>query len=61
LEVLAASDGFAEWRQRESKDLSNIVQERIEKIQNPTGMKFKSYKSQFTKHSNVIKIIIILF
>ncbi len=35
LEVLAENDGYAEWRQNESKALSSIVQNRLKALQNP--------------------------
>ena len=35
LDVLAENDGYAEWRQNESKALSSIVQNRLKALQNP--------------------------
>ncbi|ERL96089.1 alpha-(1,6)-fucosyltransferase [Dendroctonus ponderosae] len=35
IDQLAAADGYAEWRQKESNDLSNLVQVRFKLLQNP--------------------------
>ena len=37
LEQLRASDGFEEWRKRESKELSDLVQARLHVLQNPAN------------------------
>ena len=35
LDHLAEADGYATWRQKESRDLSRLVQARLEHLQNP--------------------------
>ena len=37
LEQLRSSDGFEEWRKRESKELSDLVQARLHVLQNPAN------------------------
>lgn len=34
-EQLAVVDGYSEWREKEANDLSNLVQERFNFLQNP--------------------------
>lgn len=35
IEQLAEVDGYSTWREKESNDLSNLVQERFRYLQNP--------------------------
>ena len=37
LEQLRSSDGFEEWRKREAKELSDLVQARLHVLQNPAN------------------------
>lgn len=35
IESISAVDGYEEWRQKESEELTNLVQERFKYLQNP--------------------------
>lgn len=35
IESISAVDGYEEWRQKESQELTNLVQERFKYLQNP--------------------------
>lgn len=39
IQTLAEVDGYATWREKESNDLSNLVQSRFKKLQNPSDCK----------------------